>query len=173
MTHKNFTKGIIAVMVALLAGCGKEPPKCSDDATLLPAKKAILEQILKTEQNNLLANILITVTQGGLSSAMKNGLSEQEILDNMKFDAPRATAFDAKVKKYSCDAQLTVGNSVKLSVNYDSQLDDKLQHLVFVNPIVEADLFAIDAELMETITKNKEAASTAVPAQPPQVQTLP
>lgn len=167
MTSKLFTTGIVTFMVSLLAACTKEPPKCSDDQTLSLAKKAVLEQILKAEQNNILANILITVTQGGLSSAIKNGLSEKEIQDNMKFELPRAIAFDEKIKKYSCDAQLIAGDGVKVPITYDSQLDDKGQHLVFVNRISEADLFAMDSGLMNAINKNRDVQNKAAPQSQP------
>lgn len=166
MTGKILTKSIITVMVLLLAACTKEPPKCSDEQTLSQAKKAVLEQILKAEQNNILANILITVTQGGLSNAMNNGLTEKEVYDNLKFELPRAVAFDAKIKKYSCEAQLIAGDRFKLLITYDSQLDDKNQPLVFVNKISEADLFAMDSSLMNVINKNRDA-QTAVPQSQP------
>lgn len=166
MTRKTFTKGIVTVMVFLLTACAKEPPKCSDEQTLSLAKKGILEQILKAEQNNLLANILITVTQEGLSNAMKNGLTEKEIQDNMLFELPRAMAFDGKIKKYSCDATLIVGDKVKLPITYDSQLDDKAQHLVSVNRIADADLFVVDSGLMDAINKNRAAQNKTPPQSP-------
>lgn len=165
MTRKISTKGIVIVMVFLLTACA-EPPKCSDEQTLSLAKKDILEQIIKAEQSNILANILIAVTQGGLSSAMKNGLTDKEIQDNMLFELPRALAFDGKIKKYSCDATLIVGDKVKLSITYDSQLDDKGQHLVSVNRIAEADLFVVDSGLMESINKNREAQNKTPPQLP-------
>jgi hypothetical protein len=166
MTHKIFTKGIVTIMAFLLAACAKEPPKCSDEQTLALAKKAVLEQILKAEQNNILANILIAVTQDGLNNAMKNGLTDQEIQDNMTFELPRALAFAEKIKKYSCDATLIVGDTIKLPITYDSQLDDKGQHLVFVNRIAEADLFVLDSGLMQTINKNREAQNRTPPQSP-------
>lgn len=173
MTGKILTKGIITVMVLLLAACAKEPPKCADEQTLSQAKKAVLEQILKAEQNNILANILITITQGGLSSAMNNGLTEKEVYDNLKFELPRAIAFDAKIKKYSCDAQLIAGDSVKLLITYDSQLDDKNQHLVSVNKISEADLFAMDSSLMNVIDKNRDVQKAVPQSQPPATPVVP
>ncbi len=173
MSCKFFTKRFVTITFLLLSACSKEPPTCSDAATVSQAKKAILAQILKAEQNNILANIFIAITQDGLSKAMQNGLTEQEILDGMLFESPRALAFDEKIKKYSCDAQLSVSDKIKLTINYDSQLDDQGQPQVFVNKISEADLFVVDSGLMDTLSKNKAAHSQTVPQTPQTASPVP
>lgn len=109
-----------------------QPPKCSDDDTFSLVRQIILKQI-----------------GGG------EGLSEKEIKDNIKIELPRASAFDEKIKKYSCDAKLVVGGMYELPITYESQLDDKSQHIVAVGGIRRGDLIALQAGLIEGVKKSR------------------
>lgn len=143
---RGISTTIMAIVIAsLLVACGKEPPKCSDDDTFSLVRKIILDQL-----------------GGG------DGLSEKEIKDNMKIEFPRASAFDEKIKKYSCEAKLTVGGMYVLPITYESQLDDKNQHIVSVGGIGRGDLFALQAGMIEGIKKSRAEKSNATkPAEAP------
>lgn len=134
------------VIVALLIGCSKEPPKCSDDSTIKLVRQIIL--------NNM----------GG-----SEGLSEKEIQDNMKIEYPRASAFDEKIKKYSCEAKLIAGGAYELPITYESQIDDKGQHIVAVGGLRTGDLVILKAGIVEAIMKSRTTKSEATP-QPQQPQ---
>ncbi len=133
----------VILLATSLAGCSKKPPTCSDDDTLSLVRKIIIEQI------------------GG-----SEGLSE-ETQDNIKIEFPRASAYDEKIKKYSCEAQLVAGTMYKLPITYESQLDDNNQHIVSVSGISIIDLFAIKAGLREGIEKNRGSKdeTTSLPQQ--------
>lgn len=125
---------IMATVTAIfLAACAKEPPKCSDEDTFSLIRKIVLEQI------------------GG-----SEGLTEVEIKENMKIELPRASAFDEKIKKYSCEAKLVVGGIIQLPITYESQLDDKNQHIVSVGGIGRGDLIAVQSGMIEGIKKSRE-----------------
>lgn len=128
---------MLAVLAIMLTACAKEPPKCSDDGTFALVRKIVLDQI------------------GGAE-----GLSEQEIKDNMKIEFPRASSFDEKIKKYGCEAKLTVGGMYELPITYESQLDDKNEHIVSVEGIRRADLYALQAGMVEGIKKSRATKGT-------------
>jgi hypothetical protein len=86
---------MVSVIVALLNGCSKEVPKCSDDSTTKLVRKIIIDQL------------------GG-----SEGLSEKEIQENLKIEFPRASAYDEKIKKYSCEAKLVAGGAYQLPITY-------------------------------------------------------
>lgn len=144
MSGRISTAIMVTVVVSVLAACGKEPPKCSDDDTFSLVRKIILDQL-----------------GGG------EGLSEKEIKDNMKIEFPRASAFDEKIKKYNCDAKLTVGGMYELPITYESQLDDKGQHIVSVGGIRRGDLFALQAGMIEGIKKSRAETLTKPAEAPP------
>ena len=132
MTGRVSTVIITTVIASLLGGCGKEPPKCSDDDTFSLVRKIVLNQI------------------GG-----SEGLTEEEIKENLKFELPRASAFDEKIKKYSCEAKLIAGDMYQLPITYESQLDDKGQHIVFIGGIGRGDLLGVQAGVIEGIKKGR------------------
>ena len=110
---------IVTLVTAFIAGCAKEPPKCSDEDTLSLIRQIIVEQLGGRE---------------GVSDKGE-GVSDKELQDNMKIEFPRASTFDEKIKKYSCEAKLIAGGTVELPITYESQLDDKNQHIVSVGGI--------------------------------------
>ena len=96
------------------------------------------------------------------------GLSEQEIRENMRLEFSRATAFDKNIKKYSCDAKLITGGTYQLPITYESQLDDKNQHIVSVGGIGRGDLLVLQAGLIEGIKRYREEKGvTAKPTEVP------
>lgn len=136
----------VAIMLttALLAGCAKTPPKCSDDDTASLVRKIILDQF------------------GG-----SEGLTEKEIMENLKIELPRASAYDEKIKKYSCEAKLVAGNKYQLPITYESQLDDQNQHLVSVSGITLGDNINLKAAFTDAIEKSRSAQNVVAPQSAP------
>lgn len=144
----NFIRTITVSLVAtsLLAGCAKAPPKCSDEDTFSLVRQIVADQF----------------------GDGRAGLSEEYLQENMTFDLARASAFDADIKKYSCEATLIAGETIKLPITYESQLDDKNQHIVFVSGILPRDLFlvqtAVKSKLLKEQAQGAEEASSAASA---------
>ena len=139
--------GVIAVgvMSIFLAGCSKAPPKCSDEDTASLVRKIILDQF-----------------GGG------DGLTEKEIRENLKIELPRASSFDEKIKKYSCEAKLVAGNKYQVPIMYESQLDDQNQHVVSVGGIALGDQYNLKQAFTDGIKRSRSAQDVVSP-QPVQV----
>lgn len=139
---ENIHKAIVVTLITiLLIGCSKEPPKCSDDNTIALVKKIIID------------------------SGKSNELTEKEIqtiYDNIKIEHARPSAFDAKIKKYSCEAQLIAG-SHKMPINYESQIGDKGQHIVSVSGFSKGDLFMVALGIADALRKSEAARSDTIP----------
>ncbi len=146
MTGITSTVIMVTVIATFLAACAKEPPKCSDEDTFSLIRKIVLDQV-----------------GGG------EGLTETEIKENIKIELPRASAFDEKIKKYSCIAELNVGGTIQhpIPITYESQLDDKNQHIVYVGGISRVDLFSMQAGMIEGIKKSREKGDATIPAEVP------
>ncbi len=129
---KKLTGIALMVAAASFTGCVKEPPKCSDEDTLTLVRKIILDQIGGSEK-----------------------LTEKEIKDNLKIEYSRASAFEEKIKKFSCDAKLIVGGTVEMPITYESQLDDNNQHIVSVGGISEIDRVSLELTLAVSLKKGR------------------
>ncbi|MDD2722364.1 MAG: hypothetical protein PHH47_13765 [Gallionella sp.] len=127
-----------AITTMLLVGCSKEPPKCSDDETSSLVRKIILEKLGGSEE-----------------------LTEKEIRENLKIELPRATGFDEKIRKYSCEGKLIAGNSYQLPITYESQLDDQNQHIVSLDAISRNDQFVINMSIIESVKQSRAAQKTS------------
>ena len=55
---------------------------------------------------------------------------------NLGFQFPRANAYDEKIKKYRCEAELVVADTWKLPFKYESQLNDENRHIVTVTELI-------------------------------------
>lgn len=132
----SISKALIAALVATsIAGCAKEPPKCSDEDTFSLVRSILLDQI------------------GG-----REGLTKKEIQDNLKIEFARPSAFDEKIKRYSCEAKLVAGGLYELPITYETQLDDSGDHIVAVGGIAEDDLLGVKAALIQGIQKSRAAS---------------
>ena len=162
----------MAIMVAIsLAACSAKTPNCSDDRTLHLVKKILLDM-------------------GGV---IVNEEIVKEVFENIKIDLSRADAFDEKINKYSCAANLTIdlnpykpikfemsrpssafvlmtGYVDHTTVTYYSQIGDKGEHLVnvvFSNNVEFESLKYYLAELVHNVQIKKnnttKPADTAVP----------
>ena len=80
--------------------------------------------------------------------------------ENLDFQFPRASAYDEKIKKYRCEAELVIADTWKLPIKYESQLNDDDRHIVTVNGgIVWGNLRRIDKTLQQ-VKKIKQKETT-------------
>jgi len=126
------------IMVGIfLAGCAKEPPKCSDEKTLSLVREIFAD---KAGEN----------TPRGF------------VIENIKFDHPLATGYDEKIKKYSCETKLIAADAYHVPISYSSQLNDDGQQVVSVGGISDMDswrvLYSISKKFMQAEAKKAEAA---------------
>lgn len=131
------------VLIASLAGCKDQVPKCSDDDTIALVKNIVAEQL-------------------------GDGKEVAKITEQFDVQLPRASGFNESIKKYECEARLASGGTYQLPITYSSQIDDGGQHIVFVDGIGRGDLFqlalAASAKIKqadESAAKAREAATTA------------
>src|ERR1039458_9090324 len=110
----------VAVMATVFTACAKKPPACGDDATLGVVRNIIMEQISPIVTTHVGENFF-------------SSLSAKEIKENLIFELPRASAFDDKIAKYSCEAKLKAGNRESIAITYTSQLDDKGAQIVSID----------------------------------------
>lgn len=120
------------VLIFFLVGCAKEPPKCSDEKTLNLVRDIVSRQI-----------------------GMSNEVPQNEVYENLKFELPKATAFDKDIKKISCTTTLVAGNSYRLTTEYESQLDDNNEHIVASSNISIEDAWRLKQAVLTAIQKNK------------------
>ena len=150
---------IALLFIVGLTACSNEPPKCSDPETFALIRQIIIEKL------------------GADHPATK--LSAKELEDKLIIQHPRASSYDDKIKKYCCEATLITPSKVndlqyQLNIEYESQLDDKKQHLVVLKNIRMVDLFRISQALISNInsSNNKstpsdnKAAATPQPVEP-------
>ncbi|MDB5745720.1 MAG: hypothetical protein JWP72_568 [Massilia sp.] len=140
-------KSLIALLfVSLLAACTKEPPKCSDPATLTLVKQIILDKI-------------------GVDAAAREKIGLALLDETLTLENMRPSASDEKIKKVSCEATLVVktgspeGDVYKLPIDFDSQLDDKNDHIVAVRGLLVGDLRQIDLYTAAAIENAREKAA--------------
>ncbi|MBK8674824.1 MAG: hypothetical protein IPN27_00100 [Cellvibrionales bacterium] len=120
------------VSAALITGCTKAPPKCSDEETVTLIQQIISDKI------------------GGSAVA-----SDKEMKDNIKINLPRATAFDENINKYSCDATLVIAGKLQIPMIYESQIDDNGQHIVSIGGFTTGHFILIQNAISEVVKKAK------------------
>ena len=133
MTKKLTLLLMTTAISIILVACAKEPPKCSDEATITLVQQIILDKVVETDR-----------------------LSDAETKANIRIDLPRASAFDEKIKKYRCEAKLTVGGNYELPISYESQLDDKNQHIVLVANIDRSTLLTLQSFIVGSIQRSRD-----------------
>lgn len=134
----KFTRFLALTVAFAIAGCAKEAPKCSDEQTLNLAKELFAKQLTEFAAK-------LTGTQ----------VDPKQAAEKLRFEYPRASNFDEKIKKYACEATLVDSDGRQMAVKYTSQLNDQGEHLVFVPGLSET----VGAALMQGIF----AAPTAAP----------
>lgn len=143
MKHKTVPTIIATLVSAFITGCAKEPPKCSDEATFSLIRQIIVEQL------------------GG-----REGVSDKELQDNIKIEMPRPSAYDEKIKKYSCEAKLVAGGAIELPIRYESQLDDKNEHVVAIGGISRSDQVSLQVAITDGIRNGRKIEKNVVTPQP-------
>lgn len=151
MRYAIATATVIAV--GGLTGCAKEPPKCSDPETVGLVRQIIVDKL------------------GAEHPAAK--LGKKDIEDKLLLENPRASGYDEKIRKYSCEGTLVAPVKVdnlryQVNVEYESQLDDKAQHLVVLKNLQLGDLIGIGQALSSNIEASRSASGGGKAATPVQ-----
>lgn len=151
--------------VAFISGCTEsvlspETPKCSDEDTLSLATEIIVEQVGGTQA---IAELIKFEQDISEEKKILNGgdLTEDQLKNSIKLELPRPTAFNENIKKYDCEATLTVGKSKAFSIHYESQLDDKNQHIVSVNGLSKDEIIQVQLALSESLKQNHSISRQA------------
>lgn len=133
---------VICLVASMLVACGKDAPKCSDPETLKLARSIFVDQL------------------GGAS-----GVSEADLASVIKFNLPRATGYDEKIKKYGCEAQIVIDESITYPASYESQLDDKGDHIVMLSGMSRRDQQLLGLAVLGGLAKlHPEKAEPKPPA---------
>lgn len=136
MPKQSLRTAAFLITTLLAAGCTLEPPKCSDDSTLDLVRKILLNK-------------------------MDLSLSDTEMRSILKFEYPRATAIDEKIKKLSCESKLIAGDSIELPITYESQLDDQNHHLVGLGHISLWDGEMVEGAVREKLQRQAVAKNAS------------
>ena len=138
------------VCLPLLSACTKAPPKCSDPATTGLVKQILLDKL-------------------GVNAADRDKIGVQLLDSILSLENTRPSAFDEKIRKVSCEATLVVnskdetGNTYRLPLNFESQLDDQDNHVVAVTGLLKGDLQQIDMFVGSAIVNATKQAGSAAP----------
>jgi hypothetical protein len=131
------------ILVVLLAGCSKEPPLCSDESSLNSLRALISEEL----KSNLT-------------------LTPQDLIENLRFDLPLATAYDENIKKRTCQLKLAAGTDFSTNLSYSFQIDDKGAVIVGFFGMSRLELYSIKNHLEEAVRKEREETNGATPSEP-------
>jgi len=128
------------ISLYFLMGCSQEPPKCSDESTLGIVKQIIINKITDLED-----------------------ISQKDISDNIKFEFPRASAFNKEIKKFTCESKLVAGGTYQIPIQYESQFDDNNQHIVSVFGMLPGDFIQIKVAVGALIKVNNNTSDLEDP----------
>lgn len=147
---KNSVTVSTIVCSAFLYGCAPEIPKCSDQQTLSLVRKILVGQV----------------------GDKYKALTDTELESKLIIEMPSATGIDEKIKKISCDAALRIPRDAqdagfKMNISYESQLDDKNDHLVRVMGMRNVDLIGLAYALEASIAASKPPAPQNIQAPAP------
>jgi len=140
---------IFLTLSIFINGCSDEPPKCSDEKTYSIVRKIIMEQ----------------VDQQTLDRLHQIGLTDEITTEHLKFEFARASDYDEKIKKYTCEATLISGDFYQLPISYSSQLDDSGEQIVSLRSISQRDLPGVLGGLIKSIPSNSTKANDEKPTQ--------
>ena len=96
--------------------------------------------------------------------------SVDDFLAHLRIDLPRATAYDEEIKRYNCTAKVIAADMYEVPFTYESQLDDKKDHIVAVSGFGSGDLFSMQAAVFTALhkVKNVEDPPPVTPETPSQ-----
>jgi len=98
--------------------------------------------------------------------ASNEKISDEDAKKLLKLELPRASSYDEKIHKYSCEAKLISGDHYQVPITYESQLDDSQQHVVSVDGIAMGDLIGLQAGLAVGIKKLRGEANSTLKQNP-------
>lgn len=128
---KNYLSLLLIGSVVLLSGCSQEPPKCSDEETISLVKNMVRKSIIFED------------------------IPDSAVLSYLQIELPRASGFDEKIKKYTCDAKLLAAQSYQVPITYESQLDDQNQHIVSLGGMQNRDLYSVRSAIAKAYLEKK------------------
>ena len=143
MQTKKAKAFAMLVFAATVTGCASDAPKCSDSATLTLVRK------------------LFAVNTG---SNFKP--TEAELAQVLRIDAPRAAAYDENIKKYTCEATVIVDDRVKMPIRYESQQEDKADHIVALQKFSFRDQGTLSIALYDGLGRLRHQSGGAKPSAP-------
>lgn len=144
MTNASIAKSFFLLLLSVAAtGCNEiaqvVTPTCSDEATLALVRKIMSENIADADHQ----------------------LSPEELKKRLALTLVHATKLEENIRKYTCEATLVASDGTaehKMSLEYESQLDDAHDHLVQILNLTNDDAYAMKPILA--------AAAPAAPAAP-------
>lgn len=135
-------------VLTLLSGCTQGPPKCSDEATFDVLRQIIIDKV-----------------------GRRDGTTDDDLRNNIKFELPRASGFDEKIKKYSCEAKMVIAEQVQMPIAYESQLNDQNQHIVSLDGISLGDWIQLEVSIYKGIDSDRaKGKATSKPSESPAEQ---
>lgn len=145
MNRKSVIKSFIFCFFSISAiGCNEiaqvVTPTCSDETTLTLVRQILSENIAETGRE----------------------LPPEELEKRLTFTLPHATKLEENIRKYSCEATLIAKNKStehKMSLEYESQLDDNNNHLVQITNITNGDVDAMKSILTAEKANTAESQS--------------
>lgn len=130
----------LCMLTSLMTGCSQEPPVCSDEKTYDLVRGVIIDQL------------------------DDQGLSESQLKESLQFEFARATAYDEKIKKYSCTAKLISGKFYQVPITYESQLNDNNEHIISFDGMSPFDWKGIQSGLIKVKLDNDAKVVKKVPS---------
>lgn len=137
MTNKIQLFLSLSFTLLLIVGCTSEAPKCSDKNTLDTVKRILIDQL-------------------DLETSIKEDYSKF-----IRFEFPRASSYDEKVQKYSCDTQLYIDDKLATTLIYESQIDDNSGHIVSISGMRAIDILNIK-QLISDKTEKKSTKEVEI-----------
>lgn len=144
MKRRIYVLMLMTIIVTVLIGCTKEPPKCADEDTIKLVKQLIIDKINHNNQ--------IQQQFGAL-----NEKEIKAITEIIEIEYPLATDLNKDIKKYSCTGEAVAGGKYKAKIAYFSQIDDNNRHIVSLN-ILDYDLFEGVIESVKMIRAKQHTA---------------
>lgn len=144
------SRAIVLFVCASIVGCGDTVPKCGDEDTISLVKQIASKQI-----------------------AELGDLTENEVVAQLSLEYPRASSFDAAIKKYECEGRLISAGTYQLPITYETQLDDNGEQIVAVSGMQRGDLYMMANAAAAGVAKYKAEVAKSQLASRPTVAAVP
>jgi hypothetical protein len=137
---------ILLIFFTTTIGCNEiaqvVTPTCSDETTFTLVRQILSDNIVDADHQ----------------------LSPEELKKRLTFTLPHATKLEENIRKYTCEATLTARSESsvhKMSLVYESQLDDNHNHLVQITNLTNGDVDAMKSILTANTSNSNLSATTA------------